>query len=1133
MELLWLIIAFIAGAVTSIGLLKRFGKFGHDPKQVEGTPSIAESIEKRPTEDQLNLPSLTTELYALAESLDAQFDQAAHPRDLTLIPDFQRAVSILTNARFSNIDVLQYYTGNNYILASLAAEALYHRDRDANASDQVLAHIKNIGPWVMYFALKYLDSFNQKPIIGTVLTHSADWWLDNPGMQQVIGEFIDRRMNATESAEFDLQLEACSREKLATISNFLKSLKSDTATALSAKIRQLQRTQIDTATLNSIGRTWVSTDANAYIVEHDLQNKYLDKLERTLTSSPPRSVLLIGELGVGKTTLVQALSVRLQSHGWTIFEASAADVLAGQVYIGELEGRVKDLLQELDRARHVLWYVPDFNELIHAGSHKYEPRGLLDLILPAIASNRILIIGELQPQAYERLIQARKRLRTAMEAIYIAELGDQETLAVAQKWATMQADRDSGIVIPLDTISEAQLLAKQHLVERHAPGNLLEFLKLTRAQLLAEGKPISQMGSDHLLKTLAQLTGLPTTILDDKQDLDISGLRRLFQTRVIGQTEALDALVERVAMIKAGLTDPSRPLGVFLFAGPTGTGKTEIAKTLSKFLFGAEERMIRLDMSEFQSVDSVNRILSERHPDENAQALVNQIRKQPFSVILLDEFEKAHPNIWDLFLQVFDDARLTDRLGNTADFRHAIIILTSNLGATISAGASIGFTAEKGTFSKSSVEKAISNNFRREFINRLDRIVIFHPLSRNIMREILHKELDNVLQRRGLRKREWAVEWEESAIEFLLDKGFTPDLGARPLKRAIERYLLAPLALTIVEHEFPEGDQFLFVRSDGANIRVMFIDPDASDSKEGYVAPARSSATETVRLKTIAQEAHGLEEEFVVLSHYMDKIVKLLEGQTWLENKRVTLAQMKAADFWDSTDRYKVLSKIEFMDRIESGFKTAKSLWHRLSQSHAKTRSSGTAELVQRLAQRLYLLDIACSDYLHNNPTDAFVLVEAHPDKSVPISASVEFFDQIKNMYLHWGRKRQMRHQTLKEAIDGKGNSHVLMSISGFGAYSILKSETGLHVMEIPKKDKAYMRCKVHVSVAPQPDETPLNRTELIAMADAVLAAVDEGALEIVRRYRKSPSPLVRDSIRNWRTGRLQRVLNGDFDLIE
>src|SRR6185503_6766485 len=230
-------------------------------------------------------------------------------------------------------------------------------------------------------------------------------------------------------------------------------------------------------------------------------------------------------------------------------------------------------------------------------------------------------------------------------------------------------------------------------------------------------------------------------------------------------------------------------------------------------------------MSEFQSPDSVRKIIGD---DGETQSLIQRVRKQPFAVVLLDEFEKAHWNVWDLFLQVFDDGRLTDALGQTADFRHTIIILTSNLGATAPESGGMGFAPRADEFSNAQVMRAVSQSFRPEFVNRLDKVIVFRPLTRARMRGILRKELQKVLERRGLRNREWAVEWESSALEFLLDKGFSPTMGARPLKRAIDQHLLAPLAATMVEHRFPSGDQFLFVRSDGKSLQVEFVDPDAS-----------------------------------------------------------------------------------------------------------------------------------------------------------------------------------------------------------------------------------------------------------------------------------------------------------------
>ena len=356
---------------------------------------------------------------------------------------------------------------------------------------------------------------------------------------------------------------------------------------------------------------------------------------------------------------------------------------------------------------------------------------------------------------------------------------------------------------------------------------------------------------------------------------------------------------------------------------------------------------------------------------------------------MLDEFEKANPSVWDLFLQVFDDGRLTDRRGNTADFRHCVVIMTSNLGATLPAGASIGFSPEQAQFAPAGVERAVTKSFRREFLNRIDRVVVFRPLGLNVMRELLRKELSDVLQRRGLRNRAWAVEWDESAIEFLLHKGFTADLGARPLKRAIERYVLSPLALTIVNHQFPEGDQFLFVRSnDGEQIAVEFIDPDAPDGTAATTTTAANvslelvgaeHADEELRLEGIALDARGTADEVTFLRERFAELDAEVGTDEWRQRKAWALEQTTAQGFWESPERYAVLGLAEYMDRIETGLDTGSSLLGRLRGSASRDRKNFPPDLVARLALQLYLLDAACRALAAGQPRDAFISGSRQP----------------------------------------------------------------------------------------------------------------------------------------------------------
>jgi ATP-dependent Clp protease ATP-binding subunit ClpC len=670
-------------------------------------------------------------------------------------------------------------------------------------------------------------------------------------------------------------------------------------------------------------------------------------------------------------------------------------------------------------------------------------------------------------------------------------------------------------------LDDAFELARHYLSASAAPGNLIDLLRQTRQLVTSDTPGGRRMTRADLLATLSQMTGLPRDVLDDRQGLDRAALRSFFERRVMGQPEAVSCLVDRIVMLKAGLTDPTRPIGVFLFAGPTGTGKTEVAKTLAEFLFGASQRMIRLDMSEFQEPQSLARIVGEPGEAGETDALVNRIRKQPFSVVLLDEFEKANPRVWDLFLQVFDDARLTDANGNLADFRHSIIVLTSNLGAADHRGGSLGFTSSDGVFSEAQVMRVIGNTFRPEFVNRLDRVVVFRPLSRGVMRDILRKELADVLGRRGFRNREWAVEWEESALEFLLDRGFTRDMGARPLRRAIDQHVLAPIAATIVEHRFPEGDQFLFVRSDGKAIQVEFVDPDAAPE------PAAQSGAAPAGYAEIMQAPAGTEQERTFLEAGLTRFERRLGSPPWHSEKAALLEQMGRPDFWSSPRRHAVLAQIEHRDSLEAGARTAQSLLRRLSGRPA--RGSPPA-IVSNLAQQLYLIELALLDLDRGLWPEVYLAVEPVAGERSE-DAAAAWASRIGAMYREWARKRRMRAALLGEEGGPRRSTPLVLAMAGFGAHGILAREAGLHVLEVPDADGGFDRSTARVRVVAQPAQPPAANQGELEHALACLAGA-AAPTAIVRRYREQPSPLVRDAVAGWRTGRIDDVLSGDFDLI-
>ena len=415
------------------------------------------------------------------------------------------------------------------------------------------------------------------------------------------------------------------------------------------------------------------------------RREIVDAILEAVTSHPPRSVLLVGEHGVGKTALVRAALDQLP-ESWSAFEATASSVNAGAMYIGQLEGRVEEMVTAL-RDKEIVWVFPAFHEALYAGTYSSNPTGLLDALAPHIESGAVTIVGETSPTAYERLIKERPSVASLVQAIRVRPLADDEATAVVRHALDTQA---AEIIVSEDVLDESLELAQQFIPGVAAPGNALQLLQAAVDDAIDNGR--DNLAAGDVLATLASLSGLPLAVLDPTRPLHLEDVRAFFEQRVLGQPEAIDCLVDRIALVKAGLTDPSRPLAVFLFVGPTGTGKTEIAKALAEFLFGSANRLVRLDMSEYQTPDSHERLLADANIEGGGAPLIASVRKDPFAVVLLDEFEKAVQPIWDLFLQVFDDGRLTDKHGRTADFRRCVIILTSNVGSAIAGGGStLGF----------------------------------------------------------------------------------------------------------------------------------------------------------------------------------------------------------------------------------------------------------------------------------------------------------------------------------------------------------------------------------------------------------------------------------------------------------
>ncbi len=1159
MEYVLITILLLVGAVIAGRLLR--GRLGPEPPTTVATAPP-------PAEPPPDTPSVYETILPLMEV----FNTVAHPSELVGFPAVMATVALFQDSACPDERLLKFACGDHVGLRCAAFLAIAERGPAYTATDRVVAEVATLSPWFQYFGLRAVAACvpANQPVVGELLINISidvggrSWAGQAPAVES-LREFLIARVQAGEPAGFTpAQQQMIEQHGSAfDIRRLLGRLGDDVTEGWRSSVEPVTRGADESSTdlastgtdgrgapgpkrttLSQLGRVWDQAPLapGRQLLETPAQPALVDRLLRALEATPPRPCLLVGEPGVGKRAIFEALARRLLALHWKILEAGHTDIIANQKYLGEMEGRLQIYVREMSRPRR-LWFIPDLGELRATGSHEHKQTGALHLLLPLFEAGDLRVVGTLTPSAWDALQQSVPAARGLFEVITIEPLGSEESQALARARLAAGSTPGPDLPAPEDdrVIGEAWLLAQQFLSSRAAPGNLLQLIDQTRRRVARAGSR-QVFGRTDLIATLAELTGLPTSFLDDRQNYDLQEVRAFFRERILGQDEAVECLVQRIAMLKAGLSDPSRPQGVFLFAGPTGTGKTEIAKVLAEFLFGTPDRLIRVDMSEYNERGAGARLLraGSALAEAGGGSLVSRVRQRPFSVVLLDEFEKAASDVWDLFLQVADDGRLTDDHGETVDFRHTIIILTSNLGARVPTASGVGFGRGVDAFRPQEVEKALDLVFRKEFINRLDRVVVFRPFTRETMRELLRLEIRKAERRRGLRHRDWATIWDDSAVDFLLERGFTGDLGARPLRRAVERYLLEPLATIIAQGRNPAGDQFLFVHTDGDRLIADFIDPDAPAPPRGDETPAGAGVDGVATPQSVLLTGRGDEHDLAALARVHADLEDRVRADDLRRRKSEGLAAMARSDFWEKDDRFAVLGRIESIDRVESGLESAGQLLEMLTTPTRGGRGTlpGRAvspELLVKLAGSLHLLDAAVTALVRDESWDAYLLVDAGGDGGAPTAEADTWARRIAAMYERWADQRRFKRDVLLES-GGQGGQpwRQVTALSGYAACQLLGPENGLHVWEEPdpRREGGFRRQPVLVRAVAQPQRAAADRATATREALDLLIAPSPDRLQLVRHYRELPSPLVRDRVKGWRTGRLERVLAGDFDLM-
>lgn len=609
------------------------------------------------------------------------------------------------------------------------------------------------------------------------------------------------------------------------------------------------------------------------------REKEIERVSQILSRRKKNNPILIGEPGVGKSAIAEGLALRIIQKKVSrvlfnkrVVSLDLASLVAGTKYRGQFEERMKAVMNELEKSPDVILFIDEIHTIIGAGGAS----GSLDasnMFKPALARGEIQCIGATTLDEYRQYIEKDGALERRFQKVLVEPTSIDETIQILHNIKAKYEDHHN-VTYTEDAIKACVTLTSRYITDRHLPDKAIDALdeagsrvhitnikvpkqildveaeiekvkeeknqvvrnqryeeaarlrdkeRQLQEQLEAAKKAWEEESRSHretvneenVAEVVAMMTGIPVQRVSQNEGDKLAKMNELLKGKVIGQDDAIQKVVKAIQRNRAGLKDPNKPIGSFIFLGPTGVGKTQLAKILAKYLFDNEDALIRIDMSEYMEKFAVSRLVG-APPGyvgyEEGGQLTEKVRRKPYSVVLLDEIEKAHPDVFNLLLQTLDDGQLTDSLGRKVDFKNTIIIMTSNIGSRQlkDFGTGVGFStgARKDStddMAKSVVEGALKKAFAPEFLNRIDDVIMFNSLSREDIHQIIDIELDKLMGR--IKTLGYHVDVTDKAKDYIVEKGYDANYGARPLKRAIQKYIEDPLAEEIIKSGVTEGDQ--------------------------------------------------------------------------------------------------------------------------------------------------------------------------------------------------------------------------------------------------------------------------------------------------------------------------------------
>ncbi|MGX6603572.1 ATP-dependent Clp protease ATP-binding subunit [Micromonosporaceae bacterium Da 78-11] len=589
------------------------------------------------------------------------------------------------------------------------------------------------------------------------------------------------------------------------------------------------------------------------------REKEIERVMQVLSRRTKNNPVLIGEPGVGKTAVVEGLSQSIVKgdvpetlRDKQLYTLDLGSLIAGSRYRGDFEERLKKVLKEIRSRGDVILFIDEIHTLVGAGAAE----GAIDaasILKPMLARGELQTIGATTTDEYRKYIEKDKALERRFQPVRVEEPTLEMTIHIL-KGLRARYEAHHRISLSDSALVAAATLADRYIPDRFLPDKAIDLIDeagarmhIRRMTTPSDPDTVTEVDDEQIAEVLGNWTGIPVRRLTEEETTRLLRMEDALHKRVIGQEAAVEAVSRAIRRTRAGLKDPKRPSGSFIFAGPSGVGKSELSKALAEFLFGSEDSLIQLDMSEFHDRSTVSRLVGAPPGyvgyDEGGQ-LTEKVRRKPFSVVLFDEIEKAHPDVFNTLLQILEEGRLTDGQGRIVDFKNTVIILTTNLGTRdVAKAVSLGFQASEDEDAgydrmKAKVDDELKREFRPEFLNRIDDTIVFHPLRRDEVRQIVDIFLTRVETQ--LKAKDIGLQLTDAAKEYLATKGFDPVLGARPLRRTIQRELEDTLSEQILFNELRPG-QLVVVDCEGDPQQLTFRGTDIPQDVPDDVADGVSA----------------------------------------------------------------------------------------------------------------------------------------------------------------------------------------------------------------------------------------------------------------------------------------------------